>query len=1529
LFSDASTGGCIATWALNFSTGYYNPAATQTKLTYDSTNKNGLVLSSPAVGTDTLTSVTKGTNNSFKIVGKTVSATPEYAFLIDAANSLSYGTNTTPTNTAVNIYLSFYTNCLKWNPPALPVKSLYAYIDVQYRFIIPTTNVVSKSIRLLKLYPQGGVIQNNSSGSAKIATDGTTPLAPKLHLNINGDSLTNGAYQESVCIVELDKASVARVGSNDSTNVLALWIANLSLVNLDFSNPALTYPSAPLDAATTSYGLQAAAPALSGSNNYLGSYASAAKFTYNEMLKKINNYNHFMGSVVLIKQPSATIANNILIPVLCPGYADNASEISIVGASLTMSNYASVTFTKFFTYGATPSFTEANILTVAKSSNAIASPTASNTPLLVSARFNAFGAAGSDALSIYNYNFGASSAGSASNCSGFSLLLGPNITVGTVSLNINSGTTPTTLGVVKNTSAKYYIQDTLFSSVVLATVASPASIAGANTAFAVYSGLTKPTIAQWSSTGNISGRGLVAFTCASASAATTTNGLTNYNSNYFYLDYTGASTSGLTVTVGAENTDTTYLGEASSVKITVTNTYVVPGGTQIQLTNDGTNLLFAASTSCGVTSTANGVLNACEAPTGTPLVVKCTTTTSAAIYYVYCFNVKTAATATNIASASLVLNLVDPSNSRLNKYISGTASAPSAYTSSPAPAAASSTASISAYSYSYSNQEAGLGKLNLQVNLSRSLVRNAQVVISGLPTTRVTNVTPRCTVSTSTNAFNSAALTSETGDVILQGCAVDIGAGTITITTKDEPLIGGLIFSKNLYISVWPVYTTYGSVIINTGPATLTVTYKSQQGAGTDLIGTSASLAIPTTNLNSVFNSPTQQDNSLCSVAAGINLPGVYNYLNVTVDLSTNKASFNATVFPNEVTLHFPAKYFDSKFDLLSCTYNNNPVGCAFIDDGVLDIKFASTLLTTATTTSANIIISGFRAPEIAATSAYGACAVSFYNINTGYTGNLIVGSVTYPAITNTATTTGNLKLFSYQSTAANAVVAKSTASVDLKVGIDNLNSVTFPVTLTKPTLTVTFPNNYNLALYKVTTPSVTVVKYSGTNTATSSTTAITSGSPITGTVSVLGNMIMFTFAADLTIASTDLFFDILISGVPSPTSAVVTSQFDVTLANTDNSVIYRTASNSYNFVGSALATPIDNLLQYNRGYNIIDAVATTDTTGTQANNWNLNIYSVNGDVNQISVKPGRYAAALFDTSYIPDGFTHTSTVITLPTGTVFGLLKSQYTYATAYLQGLQFYIGTPCATLPGNYIINFATSGGNFNSLAPVQVNVAALTKTSVTFSSPSSVAKGGMAWITFSTAEIPYEALSVNFNNTASTQFTISNSTIPAGKTWGAATYSDTNGTVSTSQTFTVSGLNACFSSAGSVVITPSATLSNITNTTLNVTQFTAVNYTSDNTVAKDAIKISYTPTTANTVIRCALACSNGTVPSDSAVLSANMANNNPSLQYYYDNVVDTTKKTFTFSNLLIGQNYILKCLLTGSFRCYSIKCFICCHH
>ena len=1538
-FTDQSASQtCTATWAMNGvddnSAEYQGAALTQTSLKYSSSSKNGLKkAATPSPGTGDLLQTVVNTNGAFTI-NSVIQTTEVFSFFSDAKNALAFGAPASGTgigtSTTSKIYLSFYTSCLKWSTiSSASVKSLYTYIDIQYRYLQGASSalVPSKTIRLLKLYPQGGVFNDPT---AKTPTSSTTlAVAPKFHININGDSSLNSGFHENVCLVEIDYLSINRVVSAATSNALVFWIHGLTLINLDYSTTSITYPVAPLDSPSVAYGTQATAPALSTQNNYISLYSSTS-VVFDSILTKVNVYHHFMGSSVIIRTPSSTLASaakNYLIPVICPGYNSKINTLSIVGATFSTSSYTDFIFKRFFSFAASPTFS-ANTLTTLQLLTAITTALPTLLPLQVMPRFNGFGiSATSDSLLIYNYIFGSSTAGSVNSCTGFSLFASSVINVSTSATVVFAPvTTVQTVGVVKNSSASYYIEGGSYTQAVLAVTSTAVTVAAgvSTTAFATYSGITKPTLAAWTTTrtnGYTNLSNALAFNCAS-SVAGATNGLTNFNTANFYLDWASplsSDTTALTLTITAENSDTVYNGDNGSLLFTVKTSYSLPNGAAINLVNSGTPL-FNTETLCGITATAGTALNTCTTTaTPTPITISCpvptySTTSSVTAYYIYCYGVTTA-TSMNIGSivASINVDTTDTTGVAILTNNAGNGAVPTALTASPITVTAK--ASIAAYSYSYSNQELGLGKLSMQVTLPRSLVRNSKVTISGLPSNMaITNVSPRCAVSTSTNGFNLANLSADTGDIILSTCVVDLTSGTITVDTKTDPVIGGLVFGKNLYISVWPIYTPVSPISTTPSSTLLTVAYNSKGTTQASLIGTdSTSLPVPTTGagLSGVFNKPTIQE-GVCTVTTGSTIAGVYNPMTLTVDLNTNKLSFNTTVFPNEVVVYFPIEYFGTSFDLLSCIYNTNPVNCAFVDEGLLSIKFGATIVTS--TNTAVITIYGARIPEIPAATAYGACSVNNYNINTGVSANLIVGSITFPTVGAIPTTLGNIKLYSTSSSATSTIAKSSSSTINLRVGIDRLNPVSFPVALTKPILMISFPSDYNLALNKVTSPSVTVTKYTSTVTASTATTTIGS-STIAGTTTVSGNTIMFAFTADQSITANDLYYDILINGVNTPPSAEVTSLFEISLVNSDSSAVFRSSSSNYNTVGTGLTTPIDALLTNNRGFNIIDEAALTDTTGTFANNWNLVIRSVSGDVNQITVRPGRYNVAWIDTSYITSDYTHTSTAVSL-TSTTFGLLKTQYTYATAYLEPIQFYIGTTCSTLPGNYIVSFTLTGGNFKPMAPVQIYVAPLTKAIVTVSAPSLVAKGSIAYISLSTSELNFDNLNVGFYN-ANSQYVITNGTIPQGKGMLMTTFTDNNGTLTTSQSFTTSLVSNCFSINTPVTITPSLVITNITNTTLAASQFTALNFNNDSTIARDAIRVSYTPTVGTTMIKCALACSNGTVPSDNALSSAYASFNNPSLQYYMDNVIDTTKKTFTFSNLLIGQSYMLKCLLTTATR------------
>ena len=171
-------------------------------------------------------------------------------------------TGLTCTITSLACILSFniWTNCLKW-VAAVPDsnKFLYAYLDVIYRYLPSNTeglinNGPSTTIRLVKLFPEPQAMQDVQKKTTH--TDIITPFIFH-HAHVTPESQISVGGQGGLCMVELVKEFITKLGTVNS-NVLALFLFNISLIHTDVMDAASTYPIGSLDTGISAWGLSSA-----------------------------------------------------------------------------------------------------------------------------------------------------------------------------------------------------------------------------------------------------------------------------------------------------------------------------------------------------------------------------------------------------------------------------------------------------------------------------------------------------------------------------------------------------------------------------------------------------------------------------------------------------------------------------------------------------------------------------------------------------------------------------------------------------------------------------------------------------------------------------------------------------------------------------------------------------------------------------------------------------------------------------------------------------------------------------------------------------------------------------------------------------------------------------------------------------------------------------------------------------------------------------------------------------------------------
>lgn len=297
-------------------------------------------------------------------------------------------------SSATSMTFGIFSSCMKFNTAPSTIKSLFASVDIQINYLYNLKNTNSeteinksiphRAIRLIKLFPEGGVFQDISDKSSKLVPDSTTnypnPTAAngagtafKYHVALGDSSTTTG-----VCIIEIYGSGLGANADATST-VLAIWIGQGVILETDYNDVAATYPVAPLSSTTvTAYGLQSNYIMNSNSNFYnnknlacdetsantqsqysydLQQYAATgcAKSNVSVIKKYRSSYHLLMGSLIVFNGiangaiTSNQNADNLLIPVYCNIHnADKGTSFvnglpTLYMAFLSMTSFNSIT----------------------------------------------------------------------------------------------------------------------------------------------------------------------------------------------------------------------------------------------------------------------------------------------------------------------------------------------------------------------------------------------------------------------------------------------------------------------------------------------------------------------------------------------------------------------------------------------------------------------------------------------------------------------------------------------------------------------------------------------------------------------------------------------------------------------------------------------------------------------------------------------------------------------------------------------------------------------------------------------------------------------------------------------------------------------------------------------------------------------------------------------------------------------------------------------------------------------------------
>jgi len=1044
-----------------------------------------------------------------------------------------------------------------------------------------------------------------------------------------------------------------------------------------------------------------------------------------------------------------------------------------------------------------------------------------------------------------------------------------------------------------------------------------------------FNGLIRPSISSFTQSDNslktTNSLGYFCVTSAQAQLLTTANTLylTNYITAFsnFVLDFYPDNTFNwaTAASLAPDRTNEKYNNDvAGNLKITFGPPAAIPTGANILIGSSN----FNAATYCGVVISGQ-VATQCAG--GSPMT--CPVLSGGTSFTLCCYNVSWNTDPITLSTLSItfpndpnvtIANFQYYVNSSMYDYPTlSTVTLVTQNLTNPALA----DAQISNIYYSTLAYQIGAyGKVTFEVSLNREALRGMKVVIlSNFTPLVITNITPRCYASFK-NVQNG---TFQDEDTLLDYCSVSNLASNIQITTKSIIYKCSIQISKFLYVSLWPINVyNFPGVATNTHQVTVTLIDSSGAGAknsGTSYVFPQISPALSTTQ-------PLFTQTDLCSVTSILpKIPGEPADYTFTIDLSTNASKLGATSIINEVTIFWPYNYYGSNLPNVYCTVGSVVAGCFFVDESNLTIRFTSGALPLNTKT--NIVVYGVTNPNTT-DDLYFVCTIGTYS-NTVNRNVLAQGTTKYAnGITVPSTAIkGNLKFLSV-TTPLSSKNPRDTSTYTFEVAIDNApNYTSLPFnSVTAPIVYIYFPQEYNLRLYNV-QPSVTLEEWSWNPTLLQM--GKSSIQPTVGQTTISGNRITATLISTITnysFISTMKYWIVTISQIINPIAIGTTSPYRITITNTDGSMFLTTFTNLNNYWSDALSTQPTVLtpLLYNRGNVMVNDMS----------KWFIDINSVN----QLVVQPGRYSLTNFlvQANSLQNPLP-AATSVALSNEKTFLTTKLTYLISSSFYQAVPFYIGCPCDTYTGLYIVNFSTTDPGFAPMAPLRVSVAAQNQETITFSTiPASIPITGTMWVGYYFPDPNVDIINIswvpNTKNDATAQ--LSTVKVPQGTITGSLpymspvfSYFSITSTAAAGQIFTSADPgNNCYLLPSSITITTSSNIADATFNTSTLVNQIKYDNADDKTLTgfnKNAIQFTYTPPGTPSYVYCVLFCTNLTPPADSTIIynnysAAPVSTNTQLLQYYanyFPPATTTPSNVFVFNGLVRGMAYQLRCIAQGT--------------
>jgi hypothetical protein len=1336
----SSTGSsCWLSWGLQ------NDLITTNNSQYDLQNKsqansitpqNNLDISNSYLGTTPTSSI----STIFKISSNYLTT---QKYFIDAMKSNSGGTSTSLFNAA------FYSTCLQFVSQLPTIKTIYSYIDIQFRFeYMNTSSSIAypiRNARFIKLFPEGGVFHDPN-------TKGNMPSSINPFHNHYGYGLSS--QQNSVCLLEIYGPALVST-TNKTANTLVLNLFFGTLLEVDYSNVSSQYPVTGLPPGITVYGIQAAMPmstsqtagsgnALLDSINSSTSLISTMKQTRNtssSISNSLSAYHFYFGSTLFftgIVSNSITpinqnkLAGNISIPYYCPigtntndNYASTIFPI-VTGNWMNMSSYSIIrSMNKLINWKDT------------LNSNAIYTVIIPNTSNMNTAKVSAVGVAPKNAVLrwasyatttdtiLYVYNISSA----AVKCSVYMIFLASSISFDT-SLTYSSTLTSVTTNSV---SLSFYVFGKNFTkTAILGNINPNGSLASSTslpvTALSVesssvyFTGVKRPSV---DTLGTLGAHDKVAFFCSSP-VSSESDMLTNFIYSgptgsvisQFVVDFNPIKTAWTAPSLMFDKNEVFKLDVSGNIRITLNPPTTIPSGITIPT---GASLVFSSNnfdptkTICGIINTTTNTNTDCTINSTT---VSCKIPLPSIIMTVCCYNVNIT-DSISLTSLGVVFPLSSAAlgtvltNTQIYTQTTLTASLTTGQ------ASASDIINLKKASlkirYTHVNQEAGIGKARIYLKLPREITRDTQYVISGdFSSLLIPNLIPRCFIHVS-NVINQNTINVSGADLFIETCSVKnilSNINPITVTTKRFTYKCGLKFGSQLIISLWPIRQ---NIIIIQGNFSLNAILSSTKEA---LIQSNNFLKM---NFNEEgFLKKSDLDplwNTLCQLNIALRLPGETSDYTFIFDIS----QMSDITQVNEFSIFWPYNhypFFITNFPVF-CLSDNVFISCSFSEAGLLNIYFPQG---PQNSKSVNITIKGVMNPSIPkASDIYFACSINNYNQLTKVRRNLITGSGKFSGgiVRPTSIIFGNLRFRAVSSSDLNP---RNNSIYMFRIGFDTANGLTTIPSLldNTPIFNINFPfMNYIFMYYNELgnlrlNIAATIDEY----TSDTSRMVISKSDTFQPVVTISGNQITLTWPSiSYSVPSNFKYFEIKLFNVRNPDDntsptgqgTALSSLFSISLTNSIQSIFYKTFTNVISVANEQVTA--NSYLGFNRGLNF----------SFDNNLWVVDIADSKTPaiLNQLTINAGRYLQTniIVRSNNVPSSISANAFLSLDNEGnkrysSIFQLQTDKYFISSHLGQTITMYIGAPCGCTVGNYIVYFSLTqtdvvspNGKFAPLLPLLV--------------------------------------------------------------------------------------------------------------------------------------------------------------------------------------------------------------------------------